>query len=52
VGNVTGAPASNGAGFLNDIVVREVPEPSTYALMLGGLAFLGFCIRRKTVLLS
>jgi hypothetical protein len=24
-----------------------VPEPSTYALMLGGLALLGFCIRRK-----
>jgi hypothetical protein len=23
------------------------PEPSTYALMLGGLALLGFCIRRK-----
>jgi hypothetical protein len=24
-----------------------VPEPSTYALMLGGLALLGFCVRRK-----
>jgi hypothetical protein len=23
------------------------PEPSTYAMMLGGLALLGFCIRRK-----
>ena len=24
-----------------------VPEPSTYALMLGSLALLGFCVRRK-----
>ena len=24
-----------------------VPEPSTYALVLGSLAFLGFCVRRK-----
>jgi hypothetical protein len=24
-----------------------VPEPSTYAMMLGGLALLGFCVRRK-----
>jgi hypothetical protein len=23
------------------------PEPSTYAMMLGGLALLGFCVRRK-----
>jgi len=28
------------------------PEPSTYAMMLGGLALLGFCVRRKTILLS
>jgi hypothetical protein len=26
---------------------QVVPEPSTYALMLGGLAFLAFCVRRK-----
>jgi hypothetical protein len=26
---------------------KAVPEPSTYALMIGGLAFLGFCVRRK-----
>jgi hypothetical protein len=24
-----------------------IPEPSTYAMMLGGLALLGFCVRRK-----
>jgi len=27
--------------------VEEAPEPSTYALMLGGFALLGFCVRRK-----
>jgi fibronectin-binding autotransporter adhesin len=31
---------------------QVVPEPSTYALMLGGLAFLAFCVRRKTALLK
>jgi hypothetical protein len=25
----------------------SIPEPSTYAMMLGGLALLGFCVRRK-----
>jgi hypothetical protein len=25
----------------------EVPEPSTWAMMLGGVAVLGFCVRRK-----
>jgi hypothetical protein len=29
--------------------ITEIPEPSTYALMLGGLAFLGLCVRRKTL---
>jgi hypothetical protein len=28
------------------------PEPSTYALMLGGLVFLGFCLRRKAARLG
>jgi hypothetical protein len=27
--------------------IRLAPEPSTYAMMLGGLALLGFCVRRK-----
>jgi hypothetical protein len=39
---------SNSALF--SIVVS--PEPSTYALMLGGLVLLGFCVRRKTAWLS
>jgi len=29
----------------------EVPEPSTYAMVLAGLAFVGFCVRRKAALL-
>jgi hypothetical protein len=33
--------------FSDVTLVYAVPEPSTYALMLGGLAFLGFCVRRK-----
>ena len=30
-----------------DFTAVSVPEPSTYAMMLGGLALLGFCVRRK-----
>jgi hypothetical protein len=29
---------------------QVVPEPSTYAMMLAGLAVLGFCVRRKSAL--
>jgi hypothetical protein len=34
----------------NDLIV--VPEPSTYALMLGGLALFGILLRRRAALLS
>ena len=30
-----------------DVTFSAVPEPSTYVMMLGGLALLGFCVRRK-----
>ena len=30
-----------------DPALGVVPEPSTYAMMLGGLVLLGFCVRRK-----
>jgi fibronectin-binding autotransporter adhesin len=30
-----------------EIEFKDVPEPSTYALMIGGLAFLALCMRRK-----
>jgi hypothetical protein len=35
-----------------DATLTELPEPSTYAMMLGGLALLGFCVRRKSALVS
>jgi hypothetical protein len=37
---ISGAPVDN-------FVLVEAPEPSVYALMLGGLAVLGFCLRRQ-----
>jgi len=44
----------NAFTVISDVSLREVtvPEPSTYAMMLGGLALLGFCVRRRAVLLS
>jgi hypothetical protein len=40
----------NNAGEFDAVALRLVPEPSTYAMMIGGLALLGFCIRRKGTL--
>ena len=37
---------SNGAQ-LTGFIVEQVPEPSTYAMILLGVAFLGFCSRRR-----
>jgi hypothetical protein len=39
-------------GVISAVALRDVsvPEPSTYAMMLGGLALLGFCLRRKGAL--
>lgn len=31
----------------NNLTLIEAPEPSTWAMMLGGLALLGFCVRRR-----
>lgn len=36
-----------GADEIQVFAGTETPEPSTYAMMLGGLALLGFCVRRK-----
>jgi hypothetical protein len=45
-----------GHNFVNAVSVRDltvaVPEPSTWAMMLGGLVMLGFCVRRKASLLK
>jgi hypothetical protein len=37
----------NDAGEIGAVALREIPEPSAFAMMLGGLALLGFCLRRK-----
>ena len=37
----------NASSHTFEVDFKEVPEPSTYALMIGGLAFLGYCVRRK-----
>jgi hypothetical protein len=35
-------------GSLDDVSVTAVPEPETYALLLGGLALVGFSARRRS----
>lgn len=39
--------ALNGGAVLDNVSVSAVPEPSTYALMLGGLGLMGFMARRR-----
>jgi hypothetical protein len=41
-----GAGVGNG-NFQGSLVLTPVPEPETYALMLGGLAAVGFMMRRR-----
>ena len=38
---------ANGGAVLDNVSVSAVPEPSTYALMLGGLGLMGFMARRR-----
>jgi len=41
-------PLSNsGAVGISGFQLQEIPEPSTYAMMLAGIAVLGFFVRRK-----
>jgi hypothetical protein len=44
-----GPPGNTGFILFSAANLQEIPEPSTYAMMLGGLAFLGFCLRRRRV---
>lgn len=44
-----GAVAGLGNGLNGLEIVRVVPEPSPCAMILGGLALLGFCLRRQRV---
>jgi hypothetical protein len=48
--NMVGVPdplGGNGSTFGMHITVTPVPEPETYALMIGGLALVGFSARRR-----
>jgi len=44
---VSGARLGAGANFQGSLVLTPVPEPETYALLLGGLGVLGFVARRR-----
>ncbi len=52
----TGADSNATSGFMSitelQIEAQDVPEPSTYALMLGGLAILAFGVRRRGALVK
>jgi len=39
--------SDNPTAYFGAISLESAPEPSTYAMMFGGLALLGFCVRRK-----
>lgn len=45
--NVTGTTGMSGATYGATVSALPVPEPETYAMMLGGLALLGAVARRK-----
>jgi hypothetical protein len=38
---------SNGSLQFDNVQLEAIPEPSAWALMLGGLAFLGYSLRRR-----
>jgi hypothetical protein len=45
---ISGSVLGNGAGKYNaNLALAPVPEPETYAMMLGGLGLLAFSARRK-----
>lgn len=44
---ITGNVATSGGSYGGNLNVLAVPEPETYAMMLGGLGMLGFLARRR-----
>jgi hypothetical protein len=47
VENAAGGNTPVGIAGIQIIDIAAVPEPSTWAIMLGGLGMLAFCVRRK-----
>nr|WP_316642965.1 FxDxF family PEP-CTERM protein [uncultured Roseateles sp.] len=45
---VTGTSMSAGSSYTGNVTLAPVPEPETYALMLAGLAAVGFIARRRS----
>jgi len=45
--HVTGLTAADRTTYVGSVSALPVPEPETYAMMLGGLGILGFAARRK-----
>lgn len=45
--DVVGTKTAPGANFSGSLILTPVPEPETYAMMLAGLAALGFLARRR-----
>jgi len=43
---------TSGAYVVDAISLRDIPEPSTYAMLIGGLALLGFCVHRRAASIS
>jgi hypothetical protein len=39
--------SGNNTAYIAAVSLQSAPEPSVYAMMIGGLALLGFCVRRK-----
>jgi hypothetical protein len=43
---INGSVGSGGGSYFGNIVINPVPEPQTYAMLLAGLALVGFSARR------
>ncbi len=40
--------STGGSGYIGGVSFESLPEPSTFAMLLGGVALLGFIVRRKS----